>query len=175
MFKRRDWQDLKGQDSDDTTSSDESSASGDESEESPGPPSGASEDLTGSAEDTRLATARLQDLSEDDFSAAHSDGSESPDEEPDSEAEGADLAEQLHKWTQQGAAAIKGRPLRCRICPKALILNAAALQQHMASRQHKKNSKMLPQQGLDVISFAEHVKVKLVIHTVCCTAASSRW
>lgn len=33
---------------------------------------------------------------------------------------------------------VRGRPLRCRLCPRALILNADALRQHLESKAHIK-------------------------------------
>ena len=41
-------------------------------------------------------------------------------------------------WMDTSAAAMKGRPLRCRLCPEVLMLNAAALRQHVTSKQHKR-------------------------------------
>ena len=41
-------------------------------------------------------------------------------------------------WMDNHAAAMKGRPLRCRICPGVLMLNAPALRQHVTSKHHKR-------------------------------------
>lgn len=51
--------------------------------------------------------------------------------------------------TATGAAAEKGRPLKCRLCHGKLILNAKALRQHLESRKHEKRVDKAEAEGLD--------------------------
>lgn len=81
-----------------------------------------------SEEDTP-AFKRLEDYSEDDFDEIHSTDEETPPE---------DVSELVKNWlTASKNELLKGGPLKCRLCPNALILNGRSLQQHAESKTHK--------------------------------------
>jgi len=52
---------------------------------------------------------------------------------------------------------LPGRPLRCRRCAGVLILNAASLRSHVASRRHRRATAALTPDAPDPVCFAEDV------------------
>ncbi|KAK9811385.1 hypothetical protein WJX72_002991 [[Myrmecia] bisecta] len=139
-------------DSDDEQSAEEDaqhaqgSGSGGEESSSDGEEAEVAEAADGDADDDLRPMTRLQDLSEDDF---------------EEESEDEELQQLKQDWMQEAAEKVhkKGRALRCVVCPKALILNAASLRQHLESKKHKAHVKELPEDDRDnTICFALDVE-----------------
>ncbi|KAK9794627.1 hypothetical protein WJX73_001770 [Symbiochloris irregularis] len=101
MWKRKDWTQQQGRgvtsDDSDSSAGSELATSDASASESDTGASASSEDRSG---EEALATARLEDLSEDDFDAPST-----------SLAEEADLLEQLRAWSEDAKGAGKGQPL----------------------------------------------------------------
>jgi hypothetical protein len=83
------------------------------------------------------------------------------------------LVQPRRSWLQStDAAAIHkptGRALKCGACDGKLLLNALALQQHVASKRHLRNVKGADTAQLAVIGTLHAVVLyQLVRRTVCC-------
>lgn len=186
MYKRRDWMHLHGQDGGASDSSDDSGsesqhtdddmakASGSSDSEAdsgamaahgePGTVSESGSDGSASSgngsvgdEDGSLggydsevsepiSRRRLEDLSEEDF---------------DSEDDDEDLEEVKRTWLGIADAEPEhtpaGRALKCRACNGKLLLNALALQQHIASKRHLRKAKDVGEEPTDSICFADQL------------------
>ena len=169
MLKRRNWRELHGTGPQEDDSQDSGSGSGKQisTHQSSCPPADAdtascaeaaskSDDLESQPSgDEDLADRRLEDLTDSSEGSGQEDASESGTSSAEDEQ-----AVPGQAPGQKGAAAYWA-PRRCKLCPGVLLLNPTSLEQHTASKKHRRLLGQDAEDGFDPIVMAEEVEVSM--------------